>query len=566
MALFAEKPCILAAEVYTVGEDDRAFKSKKAGEVMRFNKAAIIPAAVIVVCLVPFVNKAFHIDDTLFIRAAEQIQIEPTDFYGFSINWYGWEMPMAEVTKNPPIASYYIAFSAAMFGWSEIALHIAFLVPAAAMAAGSFFLAQKLCSRPVPAALAAMLTPGILVSSTNVMCDTMMLAFWVWAIVLWLRGMETNKNWDLFFAGVLIAVCALTKYFGIALLPLLFVYSIVKRRKGGVWILFLLIPAVILGSYQWMTYKLYGISLLSDAASYAGGATGHAADLLSSGLICLFFVGGCMATVLFYSPLLWSRRVLAGEIILVILFIVLLSLSGISRDNSGQIRWSFVVQASLMAVTGISIFVLGGADFLKNKNAESLLLLLWIVGPFIFTGFVNWTINARSIIPMAPAVGILLVRRMEKFNYKTWKIYWPLVPAAVLSLMLCWADYTWAGTGRSAAEAVGENFGSSPNTIWFQGHWGFQYYMEAVGAKAIDLRDQKVDHADIIVIPSNNPGVRNLPQEVMYLNKVFQFNLCRGLTTMDMQSGAGFYSDGWGPLPFFIGPIGPAEYSVFIIK
>jgi len=49
-------------------------------------------------------------------------------------------------------------------------------------------------------ALAAVLTPVFLVSSTNVMCDTMMLCFWVWAIVYWRRGLE-RPGW-LLVAGV----------------------------------------------------------------------------------------------------------------------------------------------------------------------------------------------------------------------------------------------------------------------------------------------------------------------------------------------------------------------------
>ena len=37
----------------------------------------------VLVCLLPFINKAVHIDDTLFLRAAQQIQKHPLDFYGF---------------------------------------------------------------------------------------------------------------------------------------------------------------------------------------------------------------------------------------------------------------------------------------------------------------------------------------------------------------------------------------------------------------------------------------------------------------------------------------------------
>src|SRR5262245_21336654 len=81
-------------------------------------------------CLLLFVNKAYHIDDLLFLYAARQIQADPLNFYGFVVNWYGTAMPMWEVMQNPPLTAYYIALITALFGWGEPALHLAFLLPA----------------------------------------------------------------------------------------------------------------------------------------------------------------------------------------------------------------------------------------------------------------------------------------------------------------------------------------------------------------------------------------------------------------------------------------------------
>ena len=37
---------------------------------------------------------------------------------------------MSAAMQNPPLASYYLALVGQVFGWSEIALHAGFLVPA----------------------------------------------------------------------------------------------------------------------------------------------------------------------------------------------------------------------------------------------------------------------------------------------------------------------------------------------------------------------------------------------------------------------------------------------------
>ncbi len=537
---------------------------------------AILPVIVTVACLIPFVNKAFHIDDPLFIWSAKRIQINPVDFYGFKVNWYGTEMPMAEVTENPPGACYYIAMVGKLFGWSEIVLHTAFLMPAAVAALGMYYLAKQFCSQPVLATLVAVSTPAFFVSSTNVMCDTMMLAFWVWAVVFWVEGLKTNKKSRLFFAAVLIAICALTKYFGIALLGLLFVYSLVQKRKLGVWVLYLLIPPVILAGYLWAAQSLYGRGLLSEAASFAVRFRWkEKAALFQKGLTGLAFAGGCIMTGLFYVPLLWSRRVMIVGAILTILFILILAstekIGSTPTRHIDGVKWGFLIQVALMAAGGVSLVALAGVDIRQCRDADSLLLLLWVVGIFFFASFINWTVNARSILPMVPAAGILLVRQVERLSKtkreaRMWRVAWPLVPAAVVALSVGWADYAWANTARGAAETISKSFENYKGNIWFQGHWGFQYYMESNGHKALDFKHSKPASGDIIIVPSNNCFSWNLPQKDFLLSQTFQVEPPRWLATMNLSLGAAFYADVWGPMPFAVGPVAAEKYQAYIVR
>ena len=93
--------------------------------------------AATLLCLVPFIGKPFNIDEPLFIWVARHIQSHPLDFYGFGINWYGTEMSAAEIIKNPPLASYYIAMAGYALGLDEVSLHLAFLLPALAALTGT---------------------------------------------------------------------------------------------------------------------------------------------------------------------------------------------------------------------------------------------------------------------------------------------------------------------------------------------------------------------------------------------------------------------------------------------
>ena len=529
-----------------------------------------------ILCLAPFAGKAFNMDDPLFVYAAKHIQTNPFDFYGFTVNWYGFEMPMSEVTKNPPLASYYIAFVAFLFGWSEIALHLAFLIPASAAVIGTFFLAKELCDRPFFAALAGLATPVFLLSSTTVMCDTLMLSLWVWAVYFWRRGVKRDSPASLALASFLIAACCLTKYFGMSLIPLLFVYSLVEKRRAGGWMLFLLVPVLILAAYQWATQALYGRGLLLDAASYSTSVHGpYGGNFLTKVLVGVAFTGGCFITAFLYAPLSWRKRTVAATALFffVLMLIVQRDKTAFNFPVSGSedINWLFLVQFSLFLCSGAFFLYLVALDLKTGRDADSLLLFLWTAGTFIFAGYVNWSVNGRSILPMVPAAGILLARHLGRMKMtggdkNIGRFLLPLAPALIISLAVTWADYRLATTARSAALEIHDAFKSAPGTLWFQGHWGFQYYMEKTGSKAMDFRRSKIKIGDIVVMPLNNTNTKPLPPDLVSFIHEFQFEAAGFLTVMNEKAGAGYYAtDFRGPLPFAIGSDTVEKYGAFLV-
>src|SRR5439155_21133966 len=116
--------------------------------------------------------------------------------------------------------------------------------------------------------LAGILTPVFVVCSHSLMFDVPMLAFWVFAVYFWMKGLDGTNHRALALAGLLAGMSAITKYFGIALIPLLLVYTIYKKRAIGGWLVYLAIPIAMLAWYQWKTEQLYGRGLLLDAAIY----------------------------------------------------------------------------------------------------------------------------------------------------------------------------------------------------------------------------------------------------------------------------------------------------------
>jgi 4-amino-4-deoxy-L-arabinose transferase-like glycosyltransferase len=530
---------------------------------------------VVLAALGPFITKPFNIDDPLFLWTARQIQAHPANPYGFDVNWYGSTSPMWEVTKNPPLAAYYLAMAAAVLGWSEPALHFAFLLPAVAAILGTYRLARHFCNQPRLAACATLFTPVFLVSSTTLMCDVMMLAFWVWAIVLWVEGMEHDDFWRLTGSGGLIALAAFTKYFGACLIPLLAAYSFIGQRRMGRWAGCFLVPIIALAAYQWATGALYGKGLLSDAGNYATTTKGaFGISGVAGSLTALAFTGGCLAGATFLAPWLWRTRMLAGFTVFTILVAAVVFIEGTMLEKYGAFKGSSVgfVEAQIIfwAVGGVSVLALATADAWHRRDARSCLLALWVLGTFLFAAFFNWIVNARSILPMAPAVGILLARRLEAGVPAGRKIRQGdrltcFAIGAVLALLVARADFHFATTVRQSAEQTDAEYGQGRETLWFQGHWGFQYYMEKLGAKAVVAKRSVPKPGDFLAVPLNNSNMSPPNSKQAHPWKALLFQGPRHMTTASKEVGAGFYASAWGPLPFAFGDVPPETVLVYVL-
>ncbi|MEX2016503.1 MAG: glycosyltransferase family 39 protein, partial [Candidatus Hydrogenedentales bacterium] len=397
--------------------------------------APAIAALTPLVFLLPFANKAYHIDDTFYLWVAEKIHETPLDYYGFDIAWGPTIRPAFEVNKNPPGVSYLWAGVATVFGWGEIPMHLAAALIASLFSLGVYYLARRFTQLPLLAVFLAIIGPGFMVSANTVMSDVPMMAAYVWAILLWIKGLENDApregertrepranqfaHLQLITAAILIAVATLTKYFGITALPLLLVYTLLRQRRFDPRLAYLLIPIVLIALYQWHSANLYGENLLGSAAGYAVGFSMDASEvprLFKTG-VALAFLGGSFAALLFYAPLLWRWPVVAAGVALItIITAYLLTFDQLDRlviRTDDHLNWGFPFQIALWSVAGIAIVALAVQDLIRHRDADAILLFLWFAGTFLFSAYLNWAINVRTILPLAPALGIIAARRLE---------------------------------------------------------------------------------------------------------------------------------------------------------
>lgn len=533
-------------------------------------------SAATMLCLLPWVNKPLAIDDPLFLLSAERIRQSPLDFYGGNVNWYGTSQPLADVMMNPPLQCYYLALVSSVVGIDEPGLHLAMMLPAILTVLGAYSIAARCCEHPMLAALALLVTPAFLVSSTSLMCDVPMLALWVWALALWMRGIDDDQQVLMFAAAILMGLCALTKYFGLCVLPLAVVYAAARRRSVGIWCFWPLVTLAILAGFEWYTRSRYGHGFLSGAAVYATKTSSEiglpAFDLVVEGLV---FAGGALLTLLFFAPWLWSRRGLAVWLIAAVVIGAALGYRGniasLALAIEGRTDWNALIQSALFCLAGLMMVCLPIMDVARRRDVASLLLLLWIGGTFVFAACFNWTINVRSVLPAAPAAAIVVVRRLElggpaPIDLRSALVRYavPLTAGLCLSLLLCWADYRSAKVDWLAADQVADRYAPAGegNTLWVEGHWGLQYYLEHRGGKCIDYLADSVQPGDAIVIPDDNTGLKIASTSWEVLEELHPPLLPR-LTTFSNAARASFYSHFFGELPYRFGAVPPRAFRIY---
>jgi len=140
-----------------------------------------------------------------------------------------------------------------------------------------------------------------------------------------------------------------------------------------------------------------------------------------------------------------------------------------------------------------------------------------------------------------------------------------LTPAAAITLSLVVANYQLANSARTAAKQIAAKYKTADHNLWFEGHGGFQYYMEKFGGQPVDVERSLLLPGDIIavvlrgdfvVLPSGSVGPVNTIMLRLYSWMNLQANNAR--------SAAGFYTSDCGPVPFAFGGLPPQEY--FIVK
>lgn len=145
-----------------------------------------------------------------------------------------------------------------------------------------------------------------------------------------------------------------------------------------------------------------------------------------------------------------------------------------------------------------------------------------------------------------------------------------MVPALLTTLIVASGDMQHAETERAAANTLYDKYSGASDPLWFEGHWGFQYYLQSKGGRAIDFFGDTLAPSQIVVIPHENCGIMEFPATACNAIGIHRFPpgpVLRMATTLRPKMGVNFYSCTVSePFPFVIAPISAEAYSVVQMK
>ncbi len=402
-------------------------------------------------------------------------------------------------------------------------------------------------------------------------------------------------------AGVVVAAAVLTKYSAICLLPLLAAHAVlVPPRVRRTWALqaaALAIPVVTLVVFEWATAARYGHGLLAGAAAASSGRAADVTLAASVGIafektvdVLAFAGGGCLGAAL--VGMLGRRpaaRVGAGGAVAAMLavgfavgFHALHQRLPTGWDPSfrpGTVAaigshpspgWYFL-QMGVLAAAGVALGGVAVADVVRASSrrdrGRAAFLLLWMAGTAVFTGRFNWTINVRSVLPLAPAACVVAARHLGRLprrpGGRSWA--WPTctagAAAALVAVALAVSDDRVARANRSAVGVL--LAGHDPGRVWYAGHWGFHYYMRQAGARAVDEGGTAFAAGDELVQPLDIPGTLPAARDGRRAVAVVPVGAGGWLTAMSRRMAAGFYLSPGDQLPFVVGPCPPESFVVY---
>jgi hypothetical protein len=419
--------------------------------------------------------KPVHVDDDYFMSVARHIAHHPTDPFGFVSFWYEWPEPGFWVVC-PMVLPYWLALPAALFWDTPFIIKMWMLPFAIAFVWSVHALLKRFVGRHVMLLLVVIVASPAFLPSINVMIDIPALGLALLALEVFIRSTEKQSIGQTLLAGLLAGLAMQTKYSVFALPIALLVYGFLFRKVPQA-LLACLVASAIFWGWEGLLFLKYGQShfiaqiMLHDPISTN--------SKLQTWARLPGYLSGAMPMLIFLSIVLlrWRPIVFLSALLLLPLGYFGLTLPIMSRV--------------LFVVLTILIFAAIGVVLWNRSNDRvTWFLAAWMMLEIASSLASSPFAGERRVFGIVIACTLLVCRlcffgREPQLSPKL--LRWAAAVSIAIALVAYLADVDEAIAWRDAVyAAVAHIRRESPNaTIWYDGHWGVDYYGPKLGAKPV---------------------------------------------------------------------------------
>jgi hypothetical protein len=507
------------------------------------------PALVVAtLLLLPFLDKAFTIDDPVFLAEARHSLADPLHPTAFDMAWNKKAERVSVIVPTGPLMAWLLV-PAVLSAHPEVVAHgiqIGMLWIAILATVG---LSLRLGLSPGWSAAAGLLlgvTPAVLGMAGTAMPD-------VAAMALGVAGLEQVMAWRQerrLRQGVAVAVLLglaplarthLVLLLGIAaLLQVGDVFSLREwfRFSWAQWLPVLAAPL------------LTGIVSVAtqDPGPGSGSVATAAAGLSSAEKVIpnlLAFAIHWFLALPFAIPwviLRWRSILGRPEVLILATGAAALFLRHLHPVDT---PWILAPVAALSAGALTDVLV----DAARRRDGTQFTLGIWLLLAFPAVIYVH--LPSKYLLASAPAAAILVARAMAASPLLARPVLVLATAAsAVLGVAILRADAAYANVARSAVQTLIVPEIAKGRKVWYAGHWGFQWYAEEAGARYFSVEPPFPEEGDLVVACLNcEAHLENHDTEALApLHRIRHEE--PGGRVMDRSTGAGFFSNTWGYLPW----------------
>jgi hypothetical protein len=492
-------------------------------------------------CLLPYLNKAFTIDDPIFLLQAQQIRKEPLHPMALYICWVEDTVcgPVARIMPGNLLMSYYL-LPVASRADPEWLAHLMQIIALWCGIAATVSLAFRFGFGTFAACAAGLLvaaTPPVLAMASSAMPDILAMSLGVIGIERLVAWEEDGKVFNGVVSALALGLAPMARIHLVFLWP---IAALLLRDDARI---FDVRSWIVLPKRRWvplMAAAFVSIAVLALTHEPGGGVKPTHMFLrpqYSLHNLQSYLTYWVIAMPLGLAwPILRNRRVR---------FWLLPIGLGPPLIWKVWIHHAPVVWTTLCAGVGAVVLIDVLLRSFQSRDLWRIACSLWLLIPLVALPYIH--LPVKYLVPCAPAAALLIADLLPAFRWRTAALCGIVAAGAIFGSMVLRADAQFAEMGRQAAARLVAPHAAAGHRVWVSSQWGLYWYAQKAGAQV--LRPDDVPAPGDYLVRGKMEGYFGTFERLPPAVQIESFTVGGpGGRTMSAKDGAGLYTNIYGDL------------------